>query len=427
MARYHIYILLSFLVLRCGSSQHESLRSGAEYSGVYEQNQKERLIEEKRDHLIKNYRYEMGLAIASGDDAAVASVESKYRVLESIFSEHEMKLLDTDSVRSAVSGEHNPGALSGKPFAFVDHPLLLREVRKVYTDFGHLYISETPLNAQGRVVMEMVQAEKRPWSSYWYPFRDKALYTGSDSVLKKFDRLVDKIESKHGYSSVALSEQKSYGSYHADGWEGLCDAWAIASIVVNEPMKAKTIYGIRFGISDQKALALFAHSKYPYQQYGTTYRGDAETDGTYQGLKPEAFHRIVTHVLAKEKRGVIIDRNPGVEIWNQPLFQYGWKILKESPQTYLVSSAALVIDSRRSVSDVLTAQNDIVTHIYDYRLYVDRTQEKNGKYRVIASEWTGESIRFHPGNVKYILPNYEMKSHNKEFNKHIRYYKKHFG
>lgn len=352
----------------------------------------------------------------------IGRVNRKYEILGLVL-EDELSRFKTSGRLSAFQSfklDPEEEVYQSPDFTSVYHPLSLQEVRRVFTDFGELYVEVSKVK-NGRPVTNHLQV-KTPWSGYWYPFGDNSLYRGESAPLVKFDRAMNAMGHK---SKVAEDEEARYNGVRHDGWEGLCDAVAKAASLSEEPTKEKVIGGVKFSIADQKALLTFAHHYYPKTIYGKQYRGDAETDGTYQDIKPEAFHRIVEKVLGEEKRAIIIDDVAGVQVWNKPLFKYRWNIEQDPQYDYIVrvKARAFLVKERSRETDELTSQADFIAPSYDYRLYVDKKDSVDGKFRVIAGQWTGESYKDHPDTVTYPLKGMGLKSHNDEFNKYIQKYK----
>ena len=350
-------------------------------------------------------------------------IDRKYRALNKIlqakikkFNSQIEERLEDSQVETTHRNLYNDLKLS-----MIYHPLVLNEVHKVFRNFGYLYINET-LDKEGSPIAKQVKV-KRPWSGFWYPFSNDVLYKDYNSPLGKYDQLVLKLDQT---SSSRDEEQNYYKGFSPTSWEGLCDAWAIASIITEEPTEPKTIMGIKFSVPDLKALLTFSHQKYPYKQYGITYRGNAETDGTFQDIKPEAFHKIIVSVLKKQKRAVVIDDMAGVEVWNKPLFRYRWKVVKdpENNDAFLVKGYPWLVRERSKETDKPTSLMDTVAPVYSYRLYVDKETVKNNKYLVVAGEWIGDSYKDHSDTVKVLDNNGAIGSHNKEFNKNIEIYKR---
>ena len=76
------------------------------------------------------------------------------------------------------------------------------------------------------------------------------------------------------------------------------------------------------------------------------YAGGIKTDGTYDDIKPEAFHRVITSVLGVQKRAVVID-DTGVEVWNKPCISIG-KVQKDpyKRNAYLVTAYTWLVKER---------------------------------------------------------------------------------
>jgi hypothetical protein len=384
------------------------------------------IIAQARAQVQGNLKREMRQARSSNDPDAVAAVERKYRILNRELQRQIAELRQrVFSLREDITPSSAPSDADLVARLTVSyHPLALGAVKKVFTDFGDLYVNET--RESNNIIGFRDLKVERPWSGYWYPFYDRSLYEGEAAPLKKFDALLQSL----GYpdANVALSEQAKYAGFHPDSWEGFCDGWAIASIMTKEPTEALSISGLRFTIADQKALALFSHLAYPFTTYGLKYFGDAATDGTYQDIYPEGFHRLVTKVLADEKIPLIIDETAGVQVWNKPIFRYRWKIEQDPQKDYafIVTAYPWLVRERWQVNDALTSMNDVIAPKYRYRLFVDKKLQRDGGYKVIAGEWIEESWDNHPGSVKYVKLGNQIKSSNEVFNKYVEVYKKYF-
>ena len=306
---------------------------------------------------------------------------------------------------------------------FVYHPETLKQVLEVYKDFGRLYINEN-FTDRGKPRIEEVRSAKTPWSGHWYPYSGNDLYKDKNSPLAKFDKLVTFLV---GYDSQARSfQEKMMKGLGGTSWEGLCDAWALASVLTDEPTKSLTVSGVKFSIADQKALLTFSHLKYPFKQYGIQYAGNYKTDGTHDDIKPEAFHRVLLSVLGEQKRAVIIDDMAGVEVWNKPLYRYRWKTVKDPgvKNAYLVTAYPWLIKERTRETSKLTSGKDTIAPTYYYRLYVDKSTVEDGKYLVIAGEWINQSRDSHPDNIKVPHTKGTLGSHNSEFNKNIEVFER---
>jgi hypothetical protein len=285
----------------------------------------------------------------------------------------------------------------------------LLAVDQVFREFGALYISASPKDVNGKYVASEVKAnEPTPWSAYWYPKRKRELFDGPSSPLGKLDTLAQRTSGHDAISSVAWEEAR-FSPDDAE-WAGLCDAWAVASIQTPEPKHGLRYQGIDFSVVDLKALIIKKYEGYRPTIYGNRYYGSHDTDGEIQDLRPEAFHRIVEKVIGEQKRAFVVDEDPGPEVWSRPFFRMRWVIEpdQEQPNAYLVRAWPFLLKNRTSVEDSqLTNPTDLKAPVYEYRLYTDPRQKKNGKEKVIYGEWINDSLTEHPDMV--ILPNSDGK------------------
>jgi hypothetical protein len=374
-----------------------------------------------RARLQQNYIADMTDAEEKGGDTA--AVTRKYELLgnalEKEIADYKEKHPQPIGANFAVTLEPKDVVYKGPDFVSVYHPDTLKEVNRVFTDFGALYVKETR-GEDGKVEQRSVRAKERPWSGYWYPFNNNTLYDGSDSVFAKLDRWLAK---KKIPSKTQFFEAERYKAYTPETWEGLCDAWSTAAILHKEPQASKIVDGIEFSIADQKALLTFSHLQHPRKLYGISYKGNAQTDGTYQDMKPEAFHRIITHVLGREGRAVVIDDAAGPQVWNKPLYSYRWSIEQDPKADYIFNVRGYVrlINQRNSETEELTSERDYIIPTYEYRLYVDKKDVTSSGYRVIAGQWMNDSFFDHPDTLIYVPPFDAKKigSYNEEFNRHL--------
>lgn len=267
-------------------------------------------------------------------------------------------------------------------------------VAAVFQDVGPLYINEPQENAEAS---EVKISGPMPWAGYWYPKRRPELFSGENSPLSKLDRAA----AAQGLTiQSAQWEQKLYSSDDAE-WAGLCDAWAFASVYEKEPQKAVSMSNIEFSISDQKALLTKKYEGLPVKTYGRRYFGNYETDGEIQDLRPEAFHRLVEAYIGEHDQAIIIDDDPGPEVWNKPLYRMRWTVAQDpqNSDAVIVTAWPFLIKSRNQISDEVTKPQDMKAPEYQYRLFVDRNQKKDGKMLVVAGEWIGPSLTEHADMV----------------------------
>ena len=394
---FTIAVMLSLSLTFCSYDSSDT-------AGVFDQDIQMQQLDKSRD-------YELSIAKNQNEYDGILR---KYSLLEG-----ELNKVSDLNIRSI--GLDDDLQAAGKPelrkdFTKIYHPLSLKSVKKVFHDFGDLYVNET--KGQNNDYLYEVLNVERPWSGYWYPFTDRSLYEGDSAPLVKLDRALQNL----GFDSdIATEQERRFAGFRPDSWEGFCDGWAFAAILVPEPTASKVIGGVEFSIADLKAISTFAHINYPSTMYGIKYLGNSQTDGAYQDLRPEGFHKVVAHVLGKEKHGLVIDDTPGVQVWNKPLYSYRWQIVQDPERDYafLVTAYAWLVKERWRPDDIMTTIRDVVAPVYTYRLYVDKEiKNSKGEYKVIAGEWIGASEENHPGNARVAKKDSDIFSDNKEFYKH---------
>jgi hypothetical protein len=303
----------------------------------------------------------------------------------------------------------------------------LAAVREVFQDLGELYINpslvvENPRDTT-KTITWSAQASGTPWAAYWYPKRRKEMFEADNSPLRKLDRW---LTSQNQQSFSATWESNHYDPNAAE-WEGLCDAWAIASVSTLEPGQGLRSNEIDFSVSDLKALAIKYYEGSKPKVYGRRYQGVAATDGLIQDLRPEAFHRLMEEYLGKRQQPVIIDEDPSAEVWSKPIFRMAFSISKDPkvPQALLVKAFPWMTRQRTEVNDApTTIAKDLSAPAYEYRLYYDATTAADGRWKIIAGEWLNSSLNFHPDMVflpqtrdNQEQPNPEIKKFNAEIHK----------
>jgi len=272
-------------------------------------------------------------------------------------------------------------------------------VAAVTRDFGPLYIKESPLREDGKPQPSVAKTKgKMPWTSYWYPKRDRTLFEGETAPLVKFDQVLVK---RGRVGNTAAWEQEHVSDFYAE-WEGLCDAWALAAIQTREPRHELSFEGVTFGVGDLKALTVKMFEGSQPQIYGHRYLGDYSTDGEIQDLRPEAFHKVASTFLGERNQLIAVDDDPGPEVWAKPFFHLSWVITKdpELDTAYLVSAFPHFVNNRNAIANDATQPTDIKAPAYRYRLYVDpASQNERGEFKVIYGEWMGSSRMSHPDMI----------------------------
>jgi Skp family chaperone for outer membrane proteins len=297
----------------------------------------------------------------------------------------------------------------------------LLAVREVFDALGELTIDPAAIAESAAVKPKTVsysaQVNGMPWAAYWYPKRSRFMYEAGDAPLRKLDSWL----ANQGIDSRIVGWEEDNFDGAAAEWEGLCDAWAMASVMTLEPKKDVIIDGINFTPSDLKALTIKYFEGYKPKVYGRRYQGLAATDGLIQDLRPEAFHRLVEEYIGKRKQPIIIDEDPGPEIWSKPVFRVAINIMKDpkKPQALLVKAYPWMTRQRAVVDNSPSSLAvDLVAPTYEYRLYYDADTAADGRLKIIAGEWLSASLNFHPDMVFLPQGKDNKEQINPEFRKH---------
>lgn len=295
----------------------------------------------------------------------------------------------------------------------VYHPLELEATLKVQSDFGPLFLADP---GESSVAEEYVV--DMPWSGYWYPFRGGDLFHAEDSPLAKLDRAGGRLArptDARGWER-ARSETSSI-----DSWEGHCGSWAVAAATTTEPKRPVEFGGEIFSIADQKALITKAHENFQSVLYGVRYLGDADTDGTMQDLRPEAFQHAASVLLGEQRRSFVIDSDSGIEVWSKPVYRWRWVAKRdpERPDALRVKGFPFMIRERNGIDDAATSTADRSGPAFEYRLYLADEARADGKRQVIAGEWLGSSRNSHPDFILAPAADSPWQSANPEVNKSL--------
>lgn len=280
----------------------------------------------------------------------------------------------------------SPISDSAKPTTTKD----TKEMATLFKDLGPLYMTS------GEWVAE---TKKKPWSAWWFPLKDKQLFESKNglSPLEKYDQYVKKTHFQN--SNATMFEKDNLYKPTAGNWEGLCHAWAMASILENEPITDITTSGISFSIFDQKALL----SK-KYEDYFTTYYGQPSlNEGVFfwENIRPHLFHRFVFSQLIERQRPFIMNKVPGMEVWNVPV----WKMLSEvrediKDKNLFHVKTALVATAMYDQPDE-SNHSKFETNWYYYEINTELTED--GRRIAIGGKWTGMSVDTHP-SILIVVP-----------------------
>ncbi len=166
---------------------------------------------------------------------------------------------------------------------------------------------------------------------------DLMLFLDSASPAEKYDLLLGNSDLPLSSAVIAMIDQFSQSGQTAL-WTGICHGWSPAALTLSRPEKAITLQSpsgleIQFYPTDIKALASFLWAKSFAQNYveieGTRCFGQIARNEYGRIIDPSCFdvnpaflHLALVNQIGVKKRGLIIDRNYGAEVFNQPAFGY---------------------------------------------------------------------------------------------------------
>lgn len=295
------------------------------------------------------------------------------------------------------------------PLAQSQAPLVGRPVTDVY---GNPIVQDGEFYAESKV---------KPWSSWWFPSNDSYLFAGSGGrpgPLEKYDAWVKKV---HGTDPKSANfERENLYDPMGGSWEGLCDAWARAAVLEVEPVPGSPskpqfeIDGVTFSLGDLKALMIKSYEGLEgLKQYGQRNNGFRGDD--FDDLYPDQFHRALQAELFENERAIIMDVDPGVQIWNTPIWAAEIRVRRDSSD-----AGVMHVETRVASSSVYDAsQYDLpgsknVVRIYTYDLH--GAARPDGSIEVLWGVWTGPSQQDHPDFIS-ILPTEKVRfSRNKALN-----------
>lgn len=273
-------------------------------------------------------------------------------------------------------------------------------------DYGQLMVREGEFEAE---------APQRPWSSWWYPVRDSYLFESTppgNSPLEKYDRWIHQNQQEVPRESHAAEyEKKKLYDPNAGPWEGLCNAWSAASLLMPEPVSPVTSQGVTFSVGDLKALIVKNFERVEgLRQYGQRFNGDRI--GVFDDIYPEQFHRVLISELFEKKHPLILDKDPGLPVWNTPVWKAHSRLTHDTSDPRVMHVTTWIFGGSPFVESYDYVGTLSVILEYTYDLYGELTQE--GAFKVMGGVWTGSSLDDHPDFVTVIPENAKHSSSNPE-------------
>jgi len=182
-------------------------------------------------------------------------------------------------------------------------------------------------SASAQTIVDEARLAKTVWSGYWWP-------TAKQEILKplaKYDYLT-------GANSVAWEKQNNPASINGrsvPGWTGLCHGWAAAALLEEETTRPRNAQQndrrSRLSVGDQKAWLSLAHGGDVANFYGRRYDGEGDS---FEDMAPEVLWEALQATIRDQKIGLVIDLEPGAQVWNFPAYAYRVQCAKKQGNVY---------------------------------------------------------------------------------------------
>jgi hypothetical protein len=243
----------------------------------------------------------------------------------------------------------------------------------------------------------LVESKTRPWSAWWYPAKDPYLFQGSNGQLSPLEKFDQYVKTAHNAESGAVKyERDNLFDPNATGWEGLCNAWSVASLMEPEPDHPVTVGGQTFQVADLKAILVKTYENVDgLQQFGQRY--DGARDSVWDDIYPDQFHRFLQVELIGKGKPFIMDRDPGIPVWNTPVWKADVRVLRDASDVHVMHVRTTVVGASPFVRDLNFVGTLPITITYTYDLYGQPRMD--GSLEVLWGIWTGDSMDNHPDFV----------------------------
>jgi len=138
------------------------------------------------------------------------------------------------------------------------------------------------------------------------------------------------------YDYPLKAEVSSIATPSARWWSGICDGWSMTALQYKEPrqIEAKNPDGVvvPFGASDIKGLMSYGaarHFEVVSRQVGArcTGIGSVFNRAACNDINAGALHVVLANQIGLKKQGIVMEIDPGPQIWNQPTYGFKFNII----------------------------------------------------------------------------------------------------
>jgi len=166
-------------------------------------------------------------------------------------------------------------------------------------------------------------AQPVPWVGHWWPYAENGIADGNfDKDRRSPAEKLDLSQGNRNWATAWEFQHHGHGLRAAEWW-GHCNGWAVAAIMEPEPRKAIRVDGVKFTVSDRKALLTEYWMEVGADFIGTrVWNSNDFSSRAFWDVTPAQFHLAMTNIVGRQSRSLIVDRHAGAEVWNHPVVAY---------------------------------------------------------------------------------------------------------
>jgi hypothetical protein len=231
-------------------------------------------------------------------------------------------------------------------------------------------------------------ARTKPWSGYWWPRASGDIL----APLRKYDQLT-------GKASVQWELKHFPPGGNTPYWAGLCHGWASAAVLDQEPKQARNVTApanrqpVHLSVGDQKGLLSASHTLDVCNTFGDRY-GDGLGPEDFHDMAPDVLWRLLKLYIKDQGTPLIIDIEPGDEVWNHPVYGYRIQYSPQGSAGEQLARLELWLADDWVPPDFVGTKVRYQTHTFTFRL-------ANGSVVMGSARWVGPSLQDHPDFAWY--------------------------
>ena len=258
-------------------------------------------------------------------------------------------------------------------------------------DSTHTYsynIDDLPLQGE-------MENKQRGWSDSYWPkvngwiadrwqvpndhYKEDSSPTSLDQIRSMSQHDIDLLSPAEKFDLARGRFDFPIASYMRDklknkeyDWRGVCNGWTHASLNIDEPhpfIYTNKRYHIQipFGSGDIKGLLAYYYGildKTPSQVVGLSCRSVNrflfDATGACDDINAAAFHIVMANELGIKHQGFAADKDPGIQVWNQPFVKFE-SVIDESKTKVFDFSKDAAEGTRKeiTVTSTLTYANEL--------------------------------------------------------------------